>query len=436
MPMIRRILLLSFYYPPDLAAGSFRAEALANALLANSGDEVHIDVLTTQPNRYHSYNTEAEHFQEHARLTIRRIALPAHKSGMADQVKAFAAYAMGVNKAVKKHDYDLIVASSSRLMTAALGAAMGFRSKTPLYLDIRDIFVDTLPELFPGKFGRMMTLFFSWVERLTIHQASRVNLISPGFEDYFVERYPGLAFSTYTNGVDELFLKPMACAEKTCATPARLKILYAGNIGVGQGLENIIPTLAKKLASTAQFYIIGDGGSTDKLRIALEQQNISNVELIAPTKRSNLIEHYRQADVLFLHLNTFKSFRRVLPSKLFEYAATGKPILAGLAGYARQFTKTKIANACVFEPGDVEGALLALERLSLATINRTKFKEDYSRTLIQRHMALDVLATPRSLKAPGRYQRFKRDVFLRLDWLGSLCRFPVITEVMAASLWG
>ncbi len=436
MPMIRRILLLSFYYPPDLAAGSFRVEALANALLAHSGDDVHIDVLTTQPNRYYSYNTEAEHYQEHPRLTIRRIALPAHRSGMADQVKAFAAYAMGVNKAVKKQHYDLIVASSSRLMTAALGAAMGFRSKTPLYLDIRDIFVDTLPELFPGKFGRMMTRFFSWVERLTIHQASRVNLISPGFEDYFAERYPGLAFSTYTNGVDELFLKPMVCPEKTSATPARLKILYAGNIGVGQGLENIIPTLAQKLASTAQFYIIGDGGSTDKLRTALERQSITNVELIAPTKRSNLIEHYRQADVLFLHLNTFKSFRRVLPSKLFEYAATGKPILAGLAGYARQFTKTKIANACVFEPGDVEGALLALERLSLASINRTTFKEDYSRTVIQRHMALDVLATPRGLKASGRYQTFKRWAFLRLDWLGSLCRFPVITEVMAASLWG
>lgn len=438
--MIRRILLLSFYYPPDLAAGSFRVEALAKALLAHSSADVHIDVLTTQPNRYHSYNTQAEDYQAGPRLTIRRIPLPPHKSRMADQVKAFTAYALGVNKAVKAHEYDLIVASSSRLMTAALGAAVSFRSKTPLYLDIRDIFVDTLPELFPGKFGRMVTLFFSWVERLTIKQASRVNLISPGFTDYFIERYPGMAFSTYTNGVDDLFLEPLTSPQTPSVNAGRLKILYAGNIGAGQGLEHILPELAQKLASKAQFYVIGDGGSADKLRNALEQQNITNVELIAPTKRSNLIDYYRQADILFLHLNTFKSFRRVLPSKLFEYAATGKPILAGLAGYAKQFTTAKITNACVFEPGDTDGALQALDRLSLSTVNRTAFKENYSRSLIQRHMALDVLDTPRRVKAPGRvqqhYQAIKRWVFLRLDWMSSPCRFPVITEVMAASLLG
>ncbi len=440
MPITRRVLLLSFYYPPDLAAGSFRVEALAKALLAHSSDEVQIDVLTTQPNRYHSYNTPADGYQHSSRLTIRRILLPSHKNGMIDQVKAFTVYAWGVAKAIKGQEYDLIVASSSRLMTAALAAAIAFKKRTPLYLDIRDIFVDTLPELVPGKFGRMMTLLFSWMERLTIRQASRVNLISPGFADYFAERYPGMAFSTYTNGVDELFLKPLASSKKPCATQHRLKILYAGNIGAGQGLEHILPALAQKLANTAQFHIIGDGGSADKLRIALEQQNITNVELIAPTKRSNLIEYYRQADVLFLHLNTFKSFRRVLPSKLFEYAATGKPILAGLAGYAKQFTTAKIANACVFEPGDADGALQALERLSLTTINRSAFKENYSRTLIQRHMALDVLSTPRIEKASGfakqRYLVIKRWAFLRLDWFISLCRYPVATELMAASLWG
>jgi len=31
------------------------------------------------------------------------------------------------------------------------------------------------------------------------------------------------------------------------------------------------------------------------------------------------------ADVLFLHLNAYKAFEKVLPSKIFEYAATGRP---------------------------------------------------------------------------------------------------------------
>lgn len=438
--MIRRILLLSFYYPPDLAAGSFRVEALVNALLAHSPEDVCIDVLTTQPNRYQSYNTQAEPFQQQGRLSIRRITLPAHKSGIVDQARAFTAYARGVHHAVKGQDYDLIVASSSRLMTAALGAALAYRHKTPLYLDIRDIFVDTLPELFPGKMGRAITQVFARIERRTIEQASRVNLISPGFEDYFSERYPGKLFSTFTNGVDDLFIKPLACQHTEAQGAAPLNIVYAGNIGAGQGLEHILPALAQRLVGTARFYIIGDGGGLEKLRSALELANVVNVELIAPTQRAKLIDHYRHADILFLHLNTFKSFRRVLPSKLFEYAATGKPILAGLAGYAKQFTKAKIANACVFDPGDIEGALQALQRLNLKSVSRAGFIEDYSRSAIQRQMALDILSTPPRETQQGRvrqrYQACKRWLFIQLDWICTPCRFPVVSEVMAASLWG
>lgn len=458
--MTLRILLLSFYYPPDLAAGSFRVEALVNALLENGSGKLHIDVVTTKPNRYHSYNAPADRYQESPQLSIRRIRLPAHKSGALDQAKAFATYVRGVRKAVKGEDYDLIVASSSRLMTAALGAALAFRRNTPLYLDIRDIFVDTLPELFPGIAGRMMTRIFALIERLTVRQASRVNLISPGFQSYFSERYPGRTFSTYTNGIDDLFLRPLVspvklslekprieklslekkAPEKQSAVPACLKIVYAGNIGAGQGLEHFLPQLAQQLVDTAQFYIIGDGGSAGKLREALVLHNVTNVELLAPTKRSNLINHYRQADVLFLHLNTFKSFRRVLPSKLFEYAATGKPILAGLAGYAKQFTKAKIANACVFEPGDIDGAVQALRRLSLTSVSRATFIEDYSRSSIQQLMALDILNTPQPLKQRGRlyphYQALKHWLFIQLDWISTPCRFPVVSEVMAASIWG
>lgn len=435
--MTVRILLLSFYYPPDLAAGSFRAEALVKALLEQNNCKLHIDLITTQPNRYHSYSAPAESYQGFSRLSIKRIDLPTHKSGVVDQAKAFVSYALGASKAARGKDYDLVVASSSRLMTAALGASISFQSKTPLYLDIRDIFVETLPELYPGMVGRAMTYFFSWVERLTIRQATQINLISPGFLSYFNERYPHKVFSTHTNGVDDLFLQPLGTTENPSAPSTELKIVYAGNIGAGQGLERIIPAMAEQLKGIAHFYIIGDGGAAGKLRHALESKNVSNVKLIAPTKRSNLVDYYQEADILFLHLNTFKSFRRVLPSKLFEYAATGKPILAGLAGYAKQFTKSKIANATVFEPGDIDGAIKALNRLDLSSICRATFVEDYSRVSIQQRMARDVLGTPELDNAQtSRYLRLKRWIFIQIDWVGAPCRYPVFAEVLTVSFMG
>lgn len=391
--MTVRILVLSFYYPPDLAAGSFRIDALVKALLAKAGSGVQVDVVTTQPNRYRAYGAAAAELQESPGLSVRRIALPAHESGLLDQARAFVSYALGVRQATKGKDYDLIVASSSRLMTAALGAYLGFSIKTPLYLDIRDIFVDTLPELFPSRLGQLAAWIFSRVERLTISQASRVNLISPGFLSYFSTHYPSREFSTFTNGVDEMFFKQLPGKVTGANGGQSIRVVYAGNIGTGQGLHFILPEMAKRLEGVAHFTIIGAGGALEKLQSALKLRDVTNVEFIAPVERKALFQFYQDADVLFLHLNSFKSFRRVIPSKLFEYAATGKPILAGLAGYPARFTHTKISNASVFEPCDIEGAIEALFNLSLAPVTPNAFMNDYSRVSIQKRMAADVLDT-------------------------------------------
>jgi len=389
--MTTRILLLSFYYPPDLAA--FRVEAMVEALLAHPGGEVQIDLLTTHPNRYATSYTADSADPQRPGLCITRIALPRHANNFCDQAWGFTAYARGVRQAIKGKAYDLILASSSRLMTAALAAAIAHTRKTALYLDIRDIFVDVLPELFPGIRGKVLARLFAVVERLTINQASRVNLVSPGFLAYFVERYPHKTFSTFTNGVDDAFFKPPLPQGPARAPTDRLKIVYAGNIGAGQGLEKIIPPLAQRLAGSACFSVIGHGGTLQKLRDELQRLQITNVELIAPRPRSQLIDDYQEADVLFLHLNTFQAFLKVVPSKLFEYAATGKPILAGLAGYPKHFATTHIANASVFTPADLEAAIAALARLKLEPTDRSAFIRDYARTTIQQRMAVDILGT-------------------------------------------
>ena len=90
-----RLLFLSFYYPPDLSAGSFRSVALVRALLDRLPAHAHIELITTLPNRYSTFTSAAPALEEHPRLTVHRVALPAHNSGMVDQSKAFLAYARG-----------------------------------------------------------------------------------------------------------------------------------------------------------------------------------------------------------------------------------------------------------------------------------------------------------------------------------------------------
>jgi glycosyltransferase involved in cell wall biosynthesis len=388
----RRVLILSLYYPPDLSAGSFRTAALVDALRRHS-PELSIDVVTTLPNRYHSFSSEAPVEERDDQLSITRIKLPPHRSGMVDQARAFGHFARAAARRVKGHKYDLVYATSSRLMTAALGAWIAGRRRAPLYLDIRDIFVDTLKEIVPGPVALTLHPVFSAIERWTITRATHVNLVSKGFESYFAGRYPAQVFSYFTNGIDEQFLRLPPDGHRDAGEP--LVILCAGNMGQGQGLDAIVPAVAKRLGSRVRFRLVGDGGRRAQLERALAHSSVTNVEVVAPMSRSALIHEYGAADVLFLHLNDYQAFKRVLPSKIFEYAALGKPIWAGVAGHAAEFLTAEVSNASVFPPCDVEQALMAFERLDLHSQPREAFVRKYRRTEIMRAMAAEVLGLAR-----------------------------------------
>ena len=386
-----KILILSFYYAPDLSAGSFRSSALVAALLDKMPDDAQIEVITTLPNRYNSFSSEAPKIEEFPRLTVRRIKLPEHHSGMIDQAKAFISYARQVLSLVRKGDYDLVYGTSSRLMTAVLSAYIANKKKVPLYLDIRDIFVDTIKDVLPKKIAFVAKPLFSLIERWTICQAVQVNLVSGGFRDYFQSRYPDQYFSFFTNGIDFEFIGTVPIhSSKEGKGP--LRILYAGNMGEGQGLHEIVPKLANRLNHSAMFRLIGDGGRKAELERRLVEVSCKNVEVLNPITRDQLLVEYQNADMLFLHLNDYDAFRKVLPSKLFEYAATGKPILAGVSGYAADFVQSEIEGATVFSPCNVLEAEQAFSSISKNNVDRSKFIKKYSRTNIMKLMVVDILS--------------------------------------------
>ncbi|MDA0848650.1 MAG: glycosyltransferase WbuB, partial [Verrucomicrobia bacterium] len=201
-----KILFLSFYYPPDLCAGSFRAQSLIEAL--KKQDKIsEIDILTTIPNRYKSFTKKSSEIESDDTIKIRRIELPKHKSGMLDQSRAFLKFFLNVLMFIRGKDYDMVFATSSRLMTAFLGAYISSKIRKPLYLDIRDIFTDTMSDILSNKFSFLINPILSYIENITIRKAVHINLVSAGFSQYFKQKYPRKKYSFYSNGIDDLFLK-------------------------------------------------------------------------------------------------------------------------------------------------------------------------------------------------------------------------------------
>jgi hypothetical protein len=383
------ILYLTFYFEPDLGAGSFRNTSLVKTLSKKLGNNDSIDVITTYPNRYSSYKKDVPPFEEKGNMRVYRINTPDHKNGFIDQINSFKTYFLRTKKIVRKNKYDLVFASSSRLFTAYLGYVLAHKINKPLYLDIRDIFADTIQDVLKNRMIKIGILpLIKLIERKTFNGATHINLISEGFFPYFY-KFKCHSYSNFSNGIDDDFLDLSFSEHKH--HDKIFSIVYAGNIGEGQGLEKIIPPAASLLGGDYKFIIIGDGGTREILQNKIMKENIKNIEIKAPVCREELKKIYNEAHFLFLHLNNYKAFEKVLPSKIFELAAYDKPIIAGVSGFSYEFIKKNISNVILFKPCDANELVDKLKNYSYKTEYRVAFVEKYKRETLNDHMAQSII---------------------------------------------
>ena len=371
-------LVLTFYYPPDLCAGSFRNDAFVKALRRKIKPTDKIVVISTSPNRYHTYNQEVSLYEIDGNLEIHRVGLKRENKSFVDQILNFLTFAIFVMKKSVMVDTSIVYASSSRLFTAFLGLIVSRIKRVPLVLDIRDLFTDTVKDAFNKKIVRVQLPIMKFIEKITFEGAHHLNIVSEGFVDY-LKKYKIKRISFYPNGIDPEFLNvDYSKSESECSKV----ISYAGNIGKGQGLEKVIPKLAKKLGSEYQINIYGEGGIRKDLESSIRSLGVDNVRLFKPVNRLELIEIYKQSDYLFLHLNNYEAFLKVLPSKIFEYGATGKTIVAGVGGYAAKFIKENLPGSIVRSPCDYIGIAEDISNIENVVKDNHIFISKYSREKI------------------------------------------------------
>lgn len=384
------ILFLTSYFEPDLSAGSFRNTALFKCLVTKMSDNDIVHVITTMPNRYSSYQVSGHEHEEGKNYIIDRVPIPKQKEGIKGQIQSFLVYFTNAKKLTKGKKYDLVYASSSRLFTAYLGKRCALKNNCPLYLDIRDIFVESIRYVYKNNpfISIPFVFLLGKIEKYTFKNANHINLVSEGFNYYF-SRYSKPSYSYFTNGIDEEFIE--ARKQDVVINNNPKLILYAGNIGKGQGLEKVVPEAAEKLGKGYRFQIIGEGGTKPLLLKRIKELGLDNVELLKPLSRKDLIQYYLKADYLFFHLNDLEHHKYVLPSKMFEYGAFDKPIIAGVAGYPREFIVTNLTNYIVFEPTKVDEFVAKFKVMEYKREKRDTFVDKFNRNNIMSAMAYDIL---------------------------------------------
>lgn len=398
----QRILLLSYYFAPDFSAGAFRMEALVRALARRLPPGAELHVIATEPSRYSG--AKAQPAFDDASLgpsvKVHRISARPPFLFQGAQLWSFQMYARAALGLAREIRPDLVVASSSRLGTGLLGGRIARKYDAPLHLDLRDLFLDAAYHLLPAWIGRVASPSLNIAEHSAIASARTVSVTSPSHQRYLDRAYGKAGIRVIPNGIDTLFQQ-----HKYPAVYHRqgepLRVLYAGNLGLGQSLHLVLPELAARTRGRVQWRIVGDGAQRQQLAEALARKGVDNVELIHSVPRARLLDHYDWANVLFLHLAPKPAMRRVVPSKIFEYAATGRPILAGFSGISARLLHHEVDGAHCFRPGDVDDAMRALDALEVRSFSRTVFRARYTRECLALELADLILGEEQETRRPG-----------------------------------
>lgn len=199
------------------------------------------------------------------------------------------------------------------------------------YLIIRDIFPEWAVDM--GLMGRGLPYrFFDAVARYQYSVADVIGVQTPGNRRYFEtwEQKPGRRLEVLQNWLDAPADAP--CTIQVAETPlaGRKILVYAGNMGVAQGLD-IILDLAERLATRRDvgFLLIGRGSDAERLKSAASARQLDNVLFRDEIHPDEIPALYAQCSAGIVALD-HRHRSHNIPGKFLTYMQSGLPVVANV----------------------------------------------------------------------------------------------------------
>lgn len=263
---------------------------------------------------------------------------------------------------------DVLLVVSPALFSTAfalLRARFGFRRPSS-GIWIQDLYSRGLEET--GRQGSAAAGIMRLFEGAVVRSATKVSVIHQRFADYLQTsmKVPISDISVIRNWTHVEPNRPLDSNEvrrRLGWAPDEVVVLHAGNMGVKQGLQNVIEAarLAERRQSKVRFVLVGDGNQRHLLEDM--SRDVGHIQFIAPLSDRDFVPTLRSADVLLV--NEMAGLREMsVPSKLTSYFSTGQPVIA--ATESDSATAGEIASSgggLTVPPSDPEALLAAAERL-------------------------------------------------------------------------
>lgn len=275
---------------------------------------------------------------------------------------------------------DVILASSVHPLTMVAGIQIARRLKVPCICEIRDLWPEAIFFFSKLKESSMIGKLLIAGEHWIYQNADALIFTKEGDTDYLKERAwttaqggdvdlkkcyyinNGVNLDAFDRSVKEHILQDEEL------NVHHFRIIYAGIIRPVNNVGNILDA-AKLLNSEMdiEFLIYGDGSQLGELRTRLEVEHIQNVKLKGFVERKYIpyILSRSSINILNYSQSQYNWSRGNSSNKLFEYMASGKPIISTVKmGYdliSRYDCGVSLVNC---NPQSLADAILSIKNMS------------------------------------------------------------------------
>lgn len=393
-----KILFVSDYFPPEVSAAAARTYEHCKEWLKLGAD---ITVITGAPNSptgkvFKGYKNKLYSREIVDGIKVVRVwTYTTANKGTFRRTLDYMSFGLSAFIAGLFQECDIVIGTSPHLFTAIAAKRLAYVKRKPMIMEVRDLWPESIKAVGAVKDGLILRHFEGHEERC-YKRADKIICVAQGSIDILIERgIPKEKLVIHTNGVNLENYKPK---EKNISLLNELglknKIIvsYIGTLGMAHKLDFILKAAKHVTNPDIHFLLIGGGAEEENLISLKKELQLDNVSILSAIPKEDVREYIAAIDIALVNLKNAKLFLNVIPSKIFENAAMGKPILLGLKGEAAGVID-KYGAGLSFEPENEEDFLEKLEEL---TKNKEFYKScvkgcvrlarDYDRNLIAKQM--------------------------------------------------